>query len=30
MVRRAMPYFILKPRGRVIFAACRQLMKVSG
>ena len=30
MVRRAMPCFIRKPRGRDIFAACGQLKRVSG
>jgi len=29
MVRRAMPCFIRKPRGRDIFAACGQLKRVS-
>jgi 23S rRNA (adenine2503-C2)-methyltransferase len=30
IVRRAMPCFIRKPRGRDIFAACGQLKRVSG
>jgi 23S rRNA (adenine2503-C2)-methyltransferase len=30
MVRRAMPCFVRKPRGRDIFAACGQLKRVSG
>jgi 23S rRNA (adenine2503-C2)-methyltransferase len=30
LVRRAMPCFIRKPRGRDIFAACGQLKRVSG
>jgi 23S rRNA (adenine2503-C2)-methyltransferase len=30
MIRRAMPCFIRKPRGRDIFAACGQLKRVSG
>jgi 23S rRNA (adenine2503-C2)-methyltransferase len=30
IVRRAVPCFVRKPRGRDIFAACGQLKRVSG